>query len=80
MKFSRQKHSTVTTYHATAEDGTTFEIQPREGLTWQDPRYWVLFLDGSLLRIGHNQRPRRFRTLADAKAYAEILRERLCLV
>jgi hypothetical protein len=52
-------------------DDLVYETRKHDGLTWQDRPYWVLSVNSQYVTWNNGQaRARRFRTLAEVKAYA----------
>jgi hypothetical protein len=47
-----------------------YTLRKHDGLTWQDRPYWLVYVNGENVRA-YNGRPRRFRTLVDAKAFVQ---------
>jgi hypothetical protein len=65
IKWSKRRAGTYV-----ASGRHTYVAYKHEGLTWQDRPYWILEIDGiGVLWNNGQSRSRRFRLLADVKAY-----------
>lgn len=55
------------------ESAAKYVISKHDPLTWQDRPYWLIKIDGEpVVRNAGQLRSRRFRTLVDAKEFAEL--------
>lgn len=77
IKITREKAGS---YLATAADGMTYNVLKHDGLTWQDPAFWVIHLRDANGHRGtvtnRSGRTQRYRTLAEAKAAVVRLAEK----